>query len=114
MQRLGRVRQHAIYRGPSGNTILQRDGFSMFAALFFPVWSATRGLYRTAIAALVGPWVLHLLLLQVFELEVLSMLFSLVAVATIVAAGLFANRWHRFVLQRAGWQMIAFLPEDPL
>jgi hypothetical protein len=104
-------RGSSLYRSPNGRTILHRDGFSVIAAVSLPVWSAVRGLFRTALAAMLGPWIVHTILLVVLEPVVSPTLriasSSAFVVAVVIASGCFANRWHRFVLEREGWVVIA-------
>ena len=96
-----------IYMHDSGDCVLHRSGFSWLAAFALPVWAFSKGLYRTALLALVAVVTasqLTPLLLDRIASETLS---GLIALAYVLAywmvPGFYATRWHRRVLERSGY-----------
>jgi hypothetical protein len=100
-----------IYIRASGDSALHRSGFSWTAALMFPLWALTRRLYKTAAVACIVLFVLSQLIPPLFSLirdPVVQLIAAIVyMLAYWLALGLVASRWHRHVLERAGYVVTA-------
>ena len=99
--------QLRIYMHESGDCVLHRSGFSWLAAIALPIWAFSKGLYRTALVALVVVIAASQLvppMVDRIESETAS---GLVALGYVLAywlvPGFYATRWHRRVLERTGY-----------
>ena len=100
-----------IYMHSSGDCVLHRGGFSWIAAVALPVWALTRRLYRTAAMTFLLVLIVNMVMPRLFALVPGAALRGFLAVAYLFAywlvPGLTANRWHRRVLERRGYFVMA-------
>jgi hypothetical protein len=97
--------QQRIYTNSRGDCRLHTSGFSWLAAIVFPAWALKHGLYKTALAVFVLNF-----LINIFISATVIKLFC--AAVLIVIYGFFSNRFHAYVLERAGYRITA--QEPPL
>jgi hypothetical protein len=107
--------QLRVYMHPSGDSVLYRTGFSWGAAFAFPLWALTRRLYKTAAVSALGILGVSqlgpVLLARLPAPGLRALLSSGYILAYWVAAGFLARRWHRHVLERAGYFVSAVEPD---
>src|SRR6476659_9265486 len=105
---MGHVR---IYMHPSGDAAMHHSGFSWTAVIAFPLWALARGLYKTAVIWCGCLLVMSLVLprlLGVIHGEALRALAACAYIAGYwLAAGFVAGWWHRIVLERRGYFVVA-------
>jgi len=107
----------SIYRNSRNEFLLHRAGFSWLAVFLSPVWALSRRLYKTSLLlAVLGPicWSgLEKALSHAGSPLARSLLSLLFLVAWGLLAGHYANRWHRYVLEREGCALTASeMPES--
>jgi hypothetical protein len=92
------VSRLSLYVSPKGQCVMHFSGFSWLAALVPLVWALHRRLYGLAALILVYTMANNGLM------ELLGVNFQIfMLVLQFVVFGLFANRFHRFLLERRGW-----------
>jgi len=104
----------AIYMHTSGDSVLHRSGFSLLAALALPVWALRQRLYKTAFVALLVQLLLMVLVPRLsaqLEGDMTRAIAALLYLCLYWAVpGLFASWWHRHVLARTGYFLVAVEP----
>lgn len=112
------VAKLSLFMNPAGRVVVHRTGFSWLAAMALPLWALHRRLYLAFIVLLPLTLLLHdgvgRLILRLTEDEALVTLQALGwLLAWSVLAGRWANRAHRWWLERRGYAMTATeLPEE--
>jgi hypothetical protein len=100
------VSRLSLYVSPKGQCVMHFSGFSWLAGLFPLVWALHRRLYGLAGLILVYT------IANNGVMELLGMNFQIfLLVLQFVIFGLFANRFHRLLLERRGWLLTE---EEPL
>jgi hypothetical protein len=106
-----------IYMHASGDSALHRSGFSWTAAFLFPLWALTRRLYKTAAVSCVVIFALTQLIPPLFSLIRDPVVQGVAALVYMLgywtAPGFLASRWHRHVLERAGYVVTADEISEP-
>ncbi len=93
---MGRLR---LYMNDRGRLAMSHPGFSWLAAISLPVWALQRRLYALGLAGFVLSIVINLWLGTTAQ--------AIAFVLQFVAFGAFANRLHRWHLERGGWRITA-------
>jgi hypothetical protein len=101
----------SIYTDTRGEAILHRAGFSWLAAVALPVWALFRRLYKTSLVfALFGPFLQGAVASGIASIAAPPARGFLLLAWLIVWGflwGHYANRWHRYVLEREGCKLTA-------
>lgn len=92
-----------LYVNERGDRVVNDSGFSWFAALVMPIWALHKRLYGLA--------ALLLLLGGAINLYTDAATGWLLYLAQVLLYGRYANRVHRWLLERRGWRVTA---EEPL
>ena len=104
----------AIYMHASGDSVLYRSTFSWLAALALPVWALRQRLYKTAVVGLLVQLALMVLVPRLatqIEGAVARAIAALLYLGLYWAVpGWFAPWWHRHVLARTGYFLVAVEP----
>jgi hypothetical protein len=102
------MRAEAIYVAPDGETAADEPWFSWLAFVIPPAWAITRGHYKTAVGLAVAPFLWAGALFTVWgNTPVIGAILILGDVPARIALALVAWRWHRLLLRRDGYVVMA-------
>jgi hypothetical protein len=101
----------SLHVDESGRTALLRRGWSWLAVLALPLWALHRQLWIAFVPLCAAVALLHLVALLLIDLASDETVAGLLALGWLAAwsaaCGMFANRLHARLLQRAGYREVA-------
>ena len=91
---------------PSGREVLVSTGFSWPAFLFGPFWAIAKRLWLLFVLMTLGFIAINVVtsIGQQSQNIVLLSLSLFLSIGYMVVCGLYANRWHRYFLEREGYR----------
>ncbi len=105
------TKSRLFFVATSGATAIVDTGFSWGAFIFGPLWAVAKRQWVLFLILCIAqlPFTILYVLAEQREDTALSALSLLVALVYMGACGVFANRWHRYFLERNGYAFKDFV-----
>lgn len=101
------MRELRVYAGPHGECAISRSGFSFLAAMFFPLWALSKRLYKTSFGVAALSTVGDFLARRHELFASYPAIWFAIALLWFSLLGWFGPRWHRRMLERRGYVLVA-------